>query len=91
MFFKFKVIYTNIRLFFIFICYCTEKKLVPIIIDYCPFQFDALKFFLNVRLHGRSLPNFNFFNVTPKFFNEIVKFTSQIAQKQIFTTFLALV
>ena len=52
--------------------YRTEIKLVPIIMDYCLLQFDALKFFLGGRLHGGSLPNFNFFN-------EIVKFTSQVA------------
>ena len=32
--------------------YRTEVKLVPIIMDYCLLQFDALKFFLGVRLHG---------------------------------------
>ena len=32
--------------------YRTEMKLVSIIIDFCPLQFDALKFFLGVRLHG---------------------------------------
>ena len=32
--------------------YRTEMKLVPIIMDYCLLQFDALKFFLGVRLHG---------------------------------------
>ena len=47
----------------------TEVKLVPIIMDYCLFQFDALKFFLGVRLHGGSQPNFNFFNVNPQFFS----------------------
>ena len=48
--------------------YRAEMKLVPIIIDYCLLQFDALKFFLGVRLHGGSLPNFNFFNVNPQIF-----------------------
>ena len=43
----------------------TEMKLVPISMDYCLLQFDALKFFLEVHLHGGSLPNFNFFNVNP--------------------------
>ena len=43
--------------------YRTEIKLVPIIMDYCLLQFDALKFFLGVRLHGGFLPNFNFFNI----------------------------
>ena len=32
--------------------YRTEMKLVPVIMDYCLLQFDALKFFLGVRLHG---------------------------------------
>ena len=32
--------------------YRTEMKLVPIIMDYCLLQFDALKFFLGVSLHG---------------------------------------
>ena len=43
--------------------YRTEMELVPIIMDYCLLQFDALKFFLGVRLHGGSLPNFNFFSM----------------------------
>ena len=47
--------------------YRTEMKLVPIIMDYC-LQFDALKFFLGVRLHGGSQPNSNFFNVNPQIF-----------------------
>ena len=47
--------------------YRTEMKLVPIIMDYCLLQFDILKFFLGVRLHGGgSQPNFNFFNVNPQ-------------------------
>ena len=32
--------------------YRTEMKLVPVIMDYCLLQFDALKSFLGVRLHG---------------------------------------
>ena len=32
----------------------TKMKLVPIIMDYCLLQFDALKFFLRVHLHGVS-------------------------------------
>ena len=49
--------------------YCIEMKLVPIIMDYCLLQFDDLKFFLEVRLHrGRSLPNFNLFNVNFRIF-----------------------
>ena len=56
-----------------------EMKLVPINMDHCLLQFDPLKFFLGIFLHGGSLPIFNFFNENSKFFNEIVKFTSQIA------------
>ena len=48
--------------------YCNGMKLVPIIIYYCVLQFDALKFFLEVRLHGGSVPNFIFFNVNPQIF-----------------------
>ena len=43
-----------------------ELKLVPINMDYCLLQFHALKFVLEVRLHGGSPPNSDFFNV--KFF-----------------------
>ena len=35
--------------------YSTEMKLVPITMDYGLLQFDALKFFLGVRLHGAGL------------------------------------
>ena len=31
--------------------------------DYCLLQIDALKVFLGMRQHGRSLPNFKFFSV----------------------------
>ena len=66
-------------------------KLVPIIMDSCLFQFDALKFFLGVRLHeGLYLTNFFHFK-PPKFLNEIVNITSRIAWIKSFTTFLALV
>ena len=68
--------------------YRTEMKLVSIIIDYCLRQILALKFFLGAHVHGRSLPNFNFFNINH--FNEIVKFNSEIGWKQIFTPFLIL-
>ena len=44
--------------------YHTEMKLMY----YCLPQFDALKFFLGVRLHGGPQPNFNFFNVNPHIF-----------------------
>ena len=54
--------------------YCTEIKLVPIIMDYCLLQFHALKFFLGVRLRGRSQSNFNFFNVNPQIFQRNRKF-----------------
>ena len=43
-------------------------KLIPNIMDYCLLQFDALKFFFGVRLHERSEPIFNFFNVNPQNF-----------------------
>ena len=43
--------------------YHTEMKLVPIIMDYRLLQFDALKIFLRVRLHGGSLLNFKLLNV----------------------------
>ena len=43
--------------------YRIEIKLVLIVMDYCPLQFDALKCFLGLRLHGGYLPNFYFFNV----------------------------
>ena len=42
-----------------------SMKLIPIIMDYCLLEFDALNFFLGVRLHGGSLPNFNFFQCKP--------------------------
>ena len=46
--------------------YRREMKFVPINMNYGLLQFDALKFVLGVRLHGRSLPNFNFFSVNPQ-------------------------
>ena len=46
--------------------YCREMKLVTIIMDYHLLQFDALKFLLGIRPHGRFLSNFNFFNVNPQ-------------------------
>ena len=47
--------------------YRTEVKLVSIIMDYCLLQFDALKFYLGIRVHGEgSQPNFNFFNINPE-------------------------
>ena len=72
--------------------YRTGMKLVSIIMDYCQLQFDALKFFFGVCLHGvRFLPNFNFFIQTRKFDNEVIKFIPQIAWIQIFTTLLTLI
>ena len=73
--------------------YRRQMKLVPISMDYRLLQFDALKFFLRVRLHGGGglYLTLTFSMKTPKFFNGIVKFTSQIAWKQNFTTFLTLV
>ena len=44
--------------------YRTEMKLLPIIMDYSLLQFDALRFFLGVRLHGESLHNL-FFQYKP--------------------------
>ena len=38
-------------------------KLAPINMDYYLFQFHGLNFVLRLRLHGESVPNFNFFNV----------------------------
>ena len=67
-----------------------EMKHISINMDYCLFQFDALKFFLLVRLHGESLPNFDFFNVNSTFNNKIVKFITEIVLTQIFATFLTL-
>ena len=48
--------------------YRTEMKLVTILMVYWVLQFDALKVFLRVHLHGRSQPNFNFFSVNPQNF-----------------------
>ena len=48
--------------------YRTEMKLIPTIKDYSLLQFDDLKFFLGVCLHGMSLLNFKFFNVNPEIF-----------------------
>ena len=39
---------------------CWEIKPVPIIMDYCQLQFEALKFSLGVSVHGRSLLNLAF-------------------------------
>ena len=48
--------------------YRTEMELVPVIMDYCLLQFDALKIFLGVPLQGGSLPNLYFFSVNPQIF-----------------------
>ena len=70
---KKKTIYFNTN-------YRTEMKLVPIIMDYSLLQFDAFKFVLKVRLQGRGLYLALVFSMqSPKFDNEIVKFTAHIA------------
>ena len=46
-----------------------EMKQVSITMHYCLHQFDALKVFLEVRLHGRSPSSFNFFNVNLQTFH----------------------
>ena len=43
-----------------------EVKLIPMNMDYSLIQFDTLKLLSKVRLYEGSLPNFNFFSVTPK-------------------------
>ena len=43
-------------------------EMVPIIMDYYLFQFHSLEFFLELRLHGGTLPNFNFFNANFQIF-----------------------
>ena len=60
--------------------YLREMKLIPIEVHYFLLQFDALKFFLEIRLHGGSQPNFNFFIVNFQFFqrNHKVHFTNCI-------------
>ena len=52
-----------------------KKWNMPINVDYCLLQFDAFKFFLVVRLHEGLYLTLIFSVYTPKFFNEIVKFT----------------
>ena len=46
--------------------YGKEMELLPVNIDYCLFKIVALAFFLRVRLHGGSIPSFNFFNLNPQ-------------------------
>ena len=41
--------------------YRRKMKLVPMNVEYFLLQFDALKFFLRMSLHGGSLPSINFF------------------------------
>ena len=48
--------------------YRREMKLAPINMDYYLFQFHGLNFVLRLRLHGESVPNFNFFNVNLQIF-----------------------
>ena len=77
-------IYSNIN-------YRSEIKLVIISKYYCLFQFDARKISLGqISMRGFCLTLF-FSIQTPKFDNEILKFTSQIARLQIFTIFLTLI
>ena len=58
--------------------YRREVKNTSIIMDYCLLQFDALKLFLGVHLHGVSIPNFNLFNVNLQIFhrNRLVHFSN---------------
>ena len=53
--------------------YRREMKHIPISMDYCLLQFHASKFYLRVRLHEGSLPNFNFFNINPQIFQRNCK------------------
>ena len=53
--------------------YRREMKLIPINIHFCLLQFDALKFFPGVSLHGGLFLTLIFSMPTPKFDNEIVK------------------
>ena len=41
--------------------YRRKMKLIPINMDYDLLQFDAIQFFLEVRFHGGSQSNYNFF------------------------------
>ena len=70
--------------------YRTEMKLVSNTIDYCQLQFKIL--LRGCVYMGRGLYLTLIYSMeTPKIFNEIVKYTSQIAWKEIFATFLTLV
>ena len=71
--------------------YRREMKFIPIYMDYHLLQFDAFKFFLGVSLHGRPLPNFNFFNVNPQISQRNRKMRVSNCRKLIFTTILTLV
>ena len=53
--------------------YHREMKLVPLMLDYCLLQFDALKFFLGVHLYEGPVSNFNFFNLNSQIFQWIHK------------------
>ena len=46
--------------------YLREMKLLPINMEYCLLESEALNFFLGFRLDGGSLLNVNSFNVNPK-------------------------
>ena len=65
-------------------------KLIPINMDYCLLQFDALELF-GVHLHGGgSLPNFNFFNINTQIWQQNCKVHLSTYLVQIFTKFLTL-
>ena len=59
--------------------YRKEMKLVPFNMDYCLLEFDTLKFYSRVRLHGGLILTSFFSMLIQKFDNEIVKFTAEVA------------
>ena len=72
--------------------YPRKVELVPLNMDYCLLQFEALIFFLGSVYTGEgALPNCNFFKVSLQILNKIIKFASQIAWMQIFIAFQTLV
>ena len=58
-----------------------RNELVPIIMDYCLLPFNALHFFLRAVYVGDLYLTLFFSMQASKIFNDIVKFTSQIASK----------
>ena len=54
-------------------------KLISINMDFCALQFDPLIFSLGVRVHGGLYLILISSMQPPKFYYEIVKFTTQIA------------